>query len=279
MDDVTTYRAARTATNLLELNAEREQFADLETRKAVMMAIDREQITDVVWDGLGYTEEPAGSFNLYPFQDGYEDALSAAGWEFNVEEANAILDEAGWEMGDDEIRTRDGVRFEGTLPNFGDDPIAEARVRVVQQQLKQIGFDLQVDQRAANEFSDVLTSKDWDIVMLGFSSSDAFGVMWMCQLYCYSDGNNQLNLSSTMDESMDERIHEVEALPTAEEQIPAAMELEAELLAETWGIFPLYSGPSISTVKNGLANLTPEPYTGLDLFGIQPVENFGWAAE
>ena len=279
MDDVTTYRAARTATNLLELNAEREQFADLETRKAVMMAIDREQITDVVWDGLGYTEEPAGSFNLYPFQDGYEDALSAAGWEFNVEEANAILDEAGWEMGDDEIRTRDGVRFEGTLPNFGDDPIAEARVRVVQQQLKQIGFDLQVDQRAANEFSDVLTSKDWDIVMLGFSSSDAFGVMWMCQLYCYSDGNNQLNLSSTMDESMDERIHEVEALPTPEEQIPAAMELEAELLAETWGIFPLYSGPSISTVKNGLANLTPEPYTGLDLFGIQPVENFGWAAE
>ena len=125
----------------------------------------------------------------------------------------------------------------------------------------------------------MLTSKDWDIVMLGFSSSDAFGVMWMCQLYCYSDGNNQLNLSSTMDESMDERIHEVEALPTAEEQIPAAMELEAELLAETWGIFPLYSGPSISTVKNGLANLTPEPYTGLDLFGIQPVENFGWAAE
>ena len=66
MDDVTTYRAARTATNLLELNAEREQFADLETRKAVMMAIDREQITDVVWDGLGYTPHCEAILTIAP---------------------------------------------------------------------------------------------------------------------------------------------------------------------------------------------------------------------
>ncbi len=279
VEDSTVYRAARAANNLIQLNAEREQFADLETRQAVMMAIDREQITDVMWDGLDYSEEPAGSLNLYPYQEGYEDSLANAGWEFNVEEANAILDEAGWEMGDDDIRTRDGVRFEGRLPSFGDDALTEARARVVQQQLKAIGFDLQLDQRPASEFSTTLTQKDWDLVMLGFSSSDAYGVMWMCQVYCYSDGNNGLNLSGTMDESFDERIHEVEELPTAEEQIPAAMELEAELMAESWGILPLYAGPQIMAAKDGLANLTPEPYTGLDLFGIQPVENFGWAAE
>lgn len=276
MEGVVTYRAARPATNLLELNAEREQFADLETRKAIMMAIDREQITDVVWQGLDYTEEPAGSFNLYPFQEGYEDALSNAGWEFNVEEANAILDEAGWETGDDGIRERDGVRFAGRMPLFGDDPIVETRGRVFQEQLKAIGFELELDMRASSEFSTTLTEKDWDLVTLGFSSSDAYGVMWMCQIYCADSG---LNLSSTMDETFDERIHEVEALPTAEEQIPAAMALEADLMAESWGILPLYSGPSIITVKEGLANLTPEPYTGLDLFGVQPVENMGWMAE
>ncbi|WP_197517318.1 ABC transporter family substrate-binding protein [Microbacterium karelineae] len=276
MDGVTTYRAARAATNLIELNAEREQFADLETRQALLMAINREQITEVMWDGLDYTEDPAGSLNLYPYQEGYEDALANAGWEFNVDEANAILDEAGWAMGDDGVRERDGVRFEGRLPSFGDDPITEARGRVVQQQLAEVGFELELDQRAPSEFSTTLSEKDWDLVMLGFSSSDAYGVMWMCQLYCEGSG---LNLSATMDSSFDDRIHEVEALATPEEQIPAAMELEADLIAESWGILPLYSGPSIMTVKDGLANLTPEPYTGLDLFGIQPVENFGWAAE
>ena len=29
-------------------------------------------------------------------------------------------------------------------------------------------------------------------------------------------------------------------------------------------------------VKKGLANLTPETYVGLDLYGVQPVENVGW---
>jgi len=274
VEDTTVYRAARAANNLIELNGERPQFADLETREALFMAIDRDQITQVMWDGLGYTEEPAGSLNLYPYQEGYEDALANAGYKFDVDAANALLDEAGWVMGDDGIRERDGVRFEGRLPTFGDDALTEARARVVQQQLKQIGFDMQLDQRAASEFSTTLTEKDWDLVMLGFSSSDAYGVMWMCQVYCQDSG---LNLSATMNETFDERIHEVEALPTAEEQIPAAMKLEAELISESWGILPLYAGPQIMAAKNGLANLTPEPYTGLDLFGIQPVENFGWA--
>ncbi|WP_221584266.1 ABC transporter family substrate-binding protein [Microbacterium sp. G2-8] len=276
LDGVATYRAARPATNLMELNAERPQFEDLETRQALLMAVDREQLTSVMWDGLNYTEEPSGSFNLYPFQDGYEDALSNAGWEFNVDEANAMLDEAGWETGEDGIRERDGQRFEGRMPLFGDDPIVETRGRVFQEQLKKVGFDLELDMRASSEFSTTLTEKDWDLVTLGFSSSDAYGVMWMCQLYCEDSG---LNLSATMDETFDERIHEVEALPTPEEQIPAAMELEAELMSESWGMLPLYGGPEIWTVKEGLANLTPEPYTGLDLFGVLPVENVGWVAE
>ena len=54
------------------------------------------------------------------------------------------------------------------------------------------------------------------------------------------------------------------------------MKLEPEIIEETWGVIPLYNGPSIYVVKNGLANLTPEPYVGLDLFGVPPVENVGW---
>src|SRR5690606_28393012 len=82
VEDTTVYRAARAANNLIELNAERPQFAALETREALFMAIDRDQITQVMWDGLDYTEEPAGSLNLYPYQKGYEDALANAGYKF-----------------------------------------------------------------------------------------------------------------------------------------------------------------------------------------------------
>lgn len=277
MDGVVTYRAQRAANNLLELNAERPQLAELEVRDAILRAIDREQITEVMWQGLDYTEEPAGSFNLYPFQEGYEDALTESGWAFDVEEANAILDEAGWELGDGDVREKDGVALEVRMPIFGEDPIVEARARVVQQQLSAIGVAVEIDSRPSSEFSTVLTSKDWDIVMLAFTSSDPYGVAYMCQLYCEPSG---LNFSATGNEEINARIEEeVHALPSEDEQIAAGMALEAEIMAETRGIFPLYAGPEIWTVKEGLANLMPEPYVGLDLFGVQPVQNVGWQGE
>ncbi|GAA1737411.1 ABC transporter family substrate-binding protein [Microbacterium paludicola] len=273
VEGAVTYRAQRTATNLLQINAEREQFADLEVREAMFKAIDREQIKEVVWDGLGYTEEPVGSLNLFPFQEGYVDALSEAGYEFNVEDANAILDEAGWTLNGD-VREKDGVQLAGRLPIFGDDPITQARAQVIQSQLAEIGVQVEIDVRPASDFSTVLTTKDWDLVLLGFSSSDPYGVAYMCQLYCSDSG---LNLSATGTPEIDERIkNEVSALPTAEEQTEAGLALEAEIIAETWGILPLYMGPWISMASEGLANLTPETYTGLDLFGLSPVENVGW---
>ncbi|MDF2554585.1 MAG: transporter family substrate-binding protein [Microbacterium sp.] len=274
MDGVEVYRAQRAANNLLQIDAEKPQFADLEVREAIFKAINREQIKEVVWNGLDYTEEDAGSFLLFPFQEGYVDALSEAGYEYDTEAANAILDDAGWVRGDDDVREKDGLRLEGTLPTFGDDPIVEARARVIQQQLSEIGVAMEIDARPSQSFSDDYTSKNWDLVMLGFTSSDPFGVAYMCQLYC---SDSSLNLSGTGTPEIDERIQtEVADLPTADEQIEAGMALESELMAETWGIFPLYAGPWISAAKEGLANMTPETYTGLDLFGLHPVENVGW---
>ncbi|MFC7876472.1 ABC transporter family substrate-binding protein [Isoptericola sp. NPDC057391] len=272
VEGAVTYKAQRAATNLLELNAERPQFKDLKVREALLKAVDREQIKEVMWNGLDYTEPEVGSLNLYPFQEGYVDALAAAGWKTDVEAANAALDEAGWAMNGD-VREKDGEKFGGRLPIFGDDPIVEARAKVLQQQLAQVGFALEIDKRPSSDFSTVLSTKDWDLVMLGFSSSDPYGVAWMCQLYCSDSG---LNLSATGTKEIDEKVAEIAALPTAAEQTEAGMKLESEIIAETWGILPLYNGPWISMAKEGLANMTPETYTGLDLFGLQPVENVGW---
>lgn len=274
VDDAVVYRAQRASTNLLQVDSAKPQFAEIEVRQAIFMAIDREQITSVVWNGLDYTEPESNSFLLFPFQEGYQDALTDAGWSFDVEAANSMLDEAGWTLGDDDVREKDGVRLEGVLPVFGDDPIVEARGKVIQAQLAEIGMAVELDVRPSQNFSDDYTSKNWDLVMLGFSSSDPFGVAYMCQLYCSDSG---LNLSGTSTPEIDARIaDEVAALPTAEEQIEAGTALEVEILQGTWGIFPLYAGPWISAATSGLANLTPETYTGLDLFGLQPVENLGW---
>ncbi|GGO60257.1 peptide ABC transporter substrate-binding protein [Microbacterium nanhaiense] len=274
MEGVVTYKAPDVSNGLLQFNSNNGPLQDINVRKAAMMSIDREQLKAIVYQGLDWEEPPAGSFNLYSFQEGYSDSFAEAGYEYNAETAGELLEEAGWTLGDDGIREKDGEKLTFSFTTFGDDPTGEARNRAIQQMMKQVGIDLVIDNHPSSEFSTVLTEGSWDTIILGFSSSDAFGVMWMCQVYCQDSG---LNLSGTSDETFDQRIHEqVEALPTAEEQIPAAMKLEAELMSESWGIMPLYNGPVIITAKEGIANLSPEPYQGLDMFGVQPVENVGW---
>ena len=83
--------------------------------------------------------------------------------------------------------------------------------------------------------------------------------------------------TGTTTRAIDEKIKkDVESQTTAESWTKAAMKLEPEIIKETWGVIPLYNGPWIVTAKKGLSNLTPEPYVGLDGFGVQPVENVGW---
>jgi peptide/nickel transport system substrate-binding protein len=273
MDDITIYRATQTANTLIQVDADKPQFADVKAREAFFKAINIDQQKQIAWNGLGYEEAPAGSLTVYSFQPGYSNTLAEAGWKFDPDSSKSLLEEAGWVEGEDGIREKDGEKFSVVYPVWSDDPTQEAIAKSLQAQMKEVGIDLQIDVRPSTDFSDDYKSKNWDVSSLRFTASNPFGASDFCQLYCMDQG---LNLSGVQTPEMDKRIHEeVESLPTAEEQTAAALKLEPEIFKE-WGIIPLYNGPSISAVKTGLANLTPEPYVGLDGFGVQPVENVGW---
>lgn len=273
MEDITIYRATQTASTLIQVDSTKPQFEDVKVREAFFKAINIDQQKEIAWNGLDYEEEPAGSLTLFPFQPGYSNALDEAGWEYNPDDSKALLEEAGWTEGEDGIREKDGEKLSVVFPVWSDDPTQEAIAKSLQAQMKEVGIDFQIDIRPSTDFSNDYNTMNWDVSSLRFTSSDPFGAAWFCQLYCMDMG---LNLSGVQSEEMDQRIHdEVESLPTADEQTAAAMKLEAEIFQD-WGLIPLYNGPSISAVKTGLANLTPEPYVGLDGFGVQPVENVGW---
>ena len=69
-----------------------ERFTDPNVRRAFSMAIDRASITEAIFQG---TRIPAASF-ISPVVDGYrEDACDVC--ELNVDEANRMLDEAGFD--------------------------------------------------------------------------------------------------------------------------------------------------------------------------------------
>ncbi|MBT2486162.1 MULTISPECIES: ABC transporter family substrate-binding protein [unclassified Microbacterium] len=274
MEDVVTYRAQRTSKTVLIVDSDKPQFEDIAVREAFFLGTDIDQLKQVIWNGLDYEEEPAGSLNMYDFQEGYSDSYAEAGLEHDAEKAKELLDEAGWAEGEDGIREKDGTKLSVVFPTHNDSPTTLAMLQALQQQQKEIGFDVKIEQRASADFSTDFTTKNWDAFMLQFTDGDPFGPAYFCQLYC---SDSSLNLSGTSTEEIDAQIKdEVESQTTAEAWTEASMKLEPEIIKETWGVIPLYNGPWIVTAKEGLANLTPEPYVGLDGFGVTPVENVGW---
>ncbi|MGY1638736.1 ABC transporter substrate-binding protein [Geodermatophilus sp. SYSU D00742] len=69
-----------------------QRFADPNVRKAFSMAIDRQAISDAIFNG---TRTPATSF-ISPVVPGYREGACEA-CELNVEEANSLLDAAGFD--------------------------------------------------------------------------------------------------------------------------------------------------------------------------------------
>ena len=94
----------------------REIFNDIRFRQALSLAVDREDMSNTLF--LGLTEPFTAPVS--PSWTGYEDWMGTYFAEFDLDRANALLDEMGLEMGPDGFRLRpDGE----TLTILGEWPL------------------------------------------------------------------------------------------------------------------------------------------------------------
>ncbi len=124
-----------------------EPTNDVLVRKAINHAVDKEGIIRAVFLGVG--AEVADAVYMTPVVNGY---TPAGVYEYDPELAAELLEEAGWTMGPDGVRMKDGERLELGLFTrrgsvTGDFEIAE----LVQGMLAEVGIavDLQVFESAS----------------------------------------------------------------------------------------------------------------------------------
>lgn len=107
--------------------------SDVNVRRAINLAIDRQSMIDHVLNGYG---SPAYSVcDKMPWYN------SASETEYDPEEAARLLDGAGWLAGKDGIREKGGVRAELTFVYPADDSVRQALAVDTANQLKKLGID------------------------------------------------------------------------------------------------------------------------------------------
>ncbi|MFT4200824.1 ABC transporter family substrate-binding protein [Gordonia sp. (in: high G+C Gram-positive bacteria)] len=260
-------RASATPANaLLVVNLDTPVLRDIRVREALLRGIDRQTLARIRFTGLGYTEDLPGSFLLYPFQPGYRDNVGST-VTYDQDRSRRLLDEAGWTTDGSGIRHKGGQRLTLSMPILGDDATTANLARAMQAMLRQVGIDLAIAVRPTSDFSKVIVGKEFDVFQMGFSSSDPFGLAYLCQIWC---SNSQLNRSGAGSPELDAEIRRVQQIPDPTAQIKAGNEVEARAFRQ-YSNLPLFNGPTMVAVKKGLANY------GAGMFYIGPVEDIGWA--
>lgn len=128
---VKTYLKPGTNNMYIEFNLRKPLFEDLRVRKALSYALNRRALADAIWQGRAQIYNSVFPYDWWPTKP------DTTMFDNDPEQAKRLLDEAGWRVGSDGIRERNGQKLAFTMYSiYNDWPL------VVQQQWRAVGVDM-----------------------------------------------------------------------------------------------------------------------------------------
>lgn len=223
--------------SVLHFNISREPFDDVNVRRAFVNAVDREAVAEALGFGTYKAKDNYLSSDTIYYDETAEGYLT-----YDVDEANRLLDEAGWELDDDGYRYRDGERLTVEIPTT-ESATPSPQLVQIQGEVEQVGVDLEIvqlpqaqvtDRRYAGDYdalSGVWHTNTPDILFIRYHSSEITGERI---------GQNSSYLE---DEELDELLRITRETPDGPEAAEAYSDVQHKLLELVPGL-PLYENHS-----------------------------------
>lgn len=124
------------------LNNDHPVLADKNVRQAMMYGLDRQRIIDDLWNGAA----TVATSNLSPASSFYNPNVKE--YPYDPEMAVQLLEEAGWVMGDDGVRVKDGVRCAFVCATIIGDQARRPIAEFAQQQFQELGIEMELQETA-----------------------------------------------------------------------------------------------------------------------------------
>ena len=147
-----------TSTRQIVLNTTRDVLADKEVRQALQHATNKQAISDSIFYGL---EQPADTLfaKTVPYCD-----IDLEPYAYDVELAQSMLDEAGWVVGADKIREKDGQKLNIDLLYNSDSVTEKAIAEYLQSEYQKIGISLNIHGEEEQSYRDNMKAGNFDMV-------------------------------------------------------------------------------------------------------------------
>jgi ABC-type transport system substrate-binding protein len=134
--------------NSLWMNDKLPPYDDVRVRKAISLAINRDQLNEVLYEGAKIaTIYP---FPLYPNLQAFADSPEVKAeeakynpWAYDVDQSAKLMEEAGFTKNGDGLWEKDGKTFDATIQAF--ETIHGDIAPVLAEMLRQAGFDANVN--------------------------------------------------------------------------------------------------------------------------------------
>ncbi|PAD74078.1 ABC transporter substrate-binding protein [Paenibacillus campinasensis] len=134
------------------MNHESPKFQDKKVRQALMYGLNRSEIVEIIYGPYANVLNiPQSNLSWSYSDEGIEP------YEFDQEKAKQLLDEAGWVVGADGIREKDGVKFEIDFSATADNPVIDAMIPIMTKNYQDLGITVKAEML---DFNAIMDKKD-----------------------------------------------------------------------------------------------------------------------
>lgn len=131
-------RGTNAMNNQIAMRPQHPYLQDIRVRRAITHSVDREELLRILFSD----SYPVATSSVAATGLGYKNQGDA--YTYDPELARQLLDEAGWVVGNDGIRVKDGERLHLTVNYAQTQPRAREVMTMVQSNLRDIGIELSV---------------------------------------------------------------------------------------------------------------------------------------
>jgi peptide/nickel transport system substrate-binding protein len=152
------------------LNHRDPRLADKNVRQALVYGLDREGFVGNFFKGHGQVAHVPLSPVSWAYTDELQEKMNK--YEYSPEKAKELLEDAGWKVGADGIREKDGMKLDFVYSTYPDTEWIEQLIPILKANWGDLGVNIEINYMDFNALTDVVyEERDFDMYNMAWGLS------------------------------------------------------------------------------------------------------------